>query len=187
MTKNALQLFSGDLMPIFGLGTYQVKTDAVYHAIKSGYRHIDTARVYESEDQVGLAIKKALVTVPSLKRKDLFITTKLSPCDMIPDEMEGALRKQLAELGLDYVDLYLIHWPMKWVRAPGQLIPITKDHKVNVDNSQDPLGIWLEMENLLKKGLTRNIGVSNFNIQQLKEVLDKGNVSISVKSKVEIT
>src|SRR5581483_11696452 len=102
------KLNTGAKMPALGFGTWQIHGDACYRAVswalETGYRHIDTARIYGNEDQVGRA-----VTDSGLKRSELFITTKLWPTDF--SHPERALQASLERLGADYVDLYLIHWP----------------------------------------------------------------------------
>lgn len=140
-----------------GLGTYNVKEkDSMVRAIlEADYRHLDTAVRYANEEFVGAAIKEALgKSEGRIKQKDLFVTTKIWQ-DQYNDP-EAAIRGSLAKLGLDYVDLYLIHWPAGFFSTP---LKVPMHH------------LWKDMESLVEKGLTRSIGVSNFNIQLLSDLL----------------
>jgi len=157
-----LLLHSGDKMPQFGLGTYHAENDDnvsnfVSAIVDIGYRHLDTASYYLNEEQIGKALKE--VFAKGIKREELFIVTKLWNEDH--GRVEEAIKESLKRLDLDYVDLYLMHWPIatKTVGDKTVLdrIPL---HKT-----------WKDMEDCVKKGLTRNIGVSNFNFQALNDLL----------------
>ncbi|CAD0206781.1 unnamed protein product [Chrysodeixis includens] len=130
---------------------------AVTWAINAGYRHIDTAYVYQIEDQVGRAVNKKIAE--GIKREELFITTKLWNDAHAKDTVVPALRRSLASLGLDYVDLYLIHWPV------AQFSNGTYD-------TADYLETWRGMIEAKKLGLARSIGVSNFNEKQIDRLLE---------------
>ena len=141
----------GYKIPVVGLGTWKSEPGeatykAVLDSINAGYRHIDTARAYDNEADVGRAVQDA-----DISRKDLFITTKLWNRHQGYDEAIEACEKSLARLGCDYIDLYLIHWPLKDKRNES----------------------WRALIELQKKGLCRSIGVSNFTIDNLKELEDK--------------
>lgn len=142
------KLNNGVEMPYLGLGVYLSKEgDEVYNAvlaaIEAGYRHIDTAAVYGNEAGVGKAIKDS-----GIKREDIFITTKLWNEEMRKDNQYNAFEKSLKLLGVDYVDLYLIHWPVK---------------EKYVDS-------WKILEKIYKEGRARAVGVSNFNIHHLEDI-----------------
>ena len=114
--KNALLLNNGLKMPLLGLGTWKSKpgevAKAVEHALKSGYQHLDCAACYGNENEVGNGIKNS-----GVKREDIFVTSKLWNNKHHPDDVESACRQTLKDLGLDYLDLYLIHWPHAFARG----------------------------------------------------------------------
>jgi diketogulonate reductase-like aldo/keto reductase len=146
-----VKLNNGVEMPIFGLGTYLTRRgnetrEAVLHALEAGYRHIDTAKIYGNERDIGEAITKS-----DVPREDVFITTKLWNSDHGYDRTLAACEKSLTTLGLAYIDLYLIHWPVEGLRNET----------------------WKAMERLLKEEKCRAIGVSNYMIWHLEELLKK--------------
>jgi diketogulonate reductase-like aldo/keto reductase len=113
-------LSDGNKMPLLGLGTWQstagdVKA-AVKHAIKVGYRHVDCASLYGNEKEIGEALSEAMKEY-GVTREELFITSKLWNNKHHPDDVETQCRKTLTDLGLDYLDLYLIHWPFAYQRG----------------------------------------------------------------------
>lgn len=143
-------LNDGNVMPQLGLGVWQAAdgsetADAVAAAIKAGYRSIDTAMVYQNEQSVGEGIRRS-----GVDREQLFITTKLWNSDQGATRVRPALEASLKRLGLDYIDLYLIHWP-------------TPSRNLYVET-------WKEFEKLKKDGLVRSIGVSNFRIEDLERL-----------------
>ncbi|WP_022873418.1 aldo/keto reductase [Nesterenkonia alba] len=159
-----ITLNDGHQIPQLGFGVWQVPADSaeevVTTALETGYRHIDTAAIYGNEEGVGAAIAKS-----GLAREDLFITTKLWVTDFKQGRTKDALPTSLEKLGLDYVDLYLIHWPSpedeKYVQA------------------------WLDLEELKAQGLTRSIGVSNFLPDHLEKVIAAGR-EVPAVNQVEI-
>lgn len=158
--------------PIIGLGTFKAEPGVVYQAIKEaiqiGYRHIDCAPVYGNQHEVGKAIQEA-IKEGVVTREQLWITSKLWNDSHAPDDVQPALMKTLEELQLDYLDLYLIHWPVA-VRK-GLFLPETAEDLIPL--SKLPLATtWFAMENLVDKKLTRHIGVSNFSAVKLAELLD---------------
>ena len=143
-------LNNGVEMPWFGLGVFkapndQELVDAILTAFDAGYRHIDTAMIYHNEQAVGRAIAEA-----KLAREEVFITTKLWNDDARTGAVAQAVDASLQRLGLDYVDLYLVHWPVE---------PI--------------LATWEKMQKLYEQGKARAIGVSNFHVRHLDLLLDK--------------
>ncbi|XP_037907671.1 aldo-keto reductase family 1 member B1-like isoform X2 [Hermetia illucens] len=189
-----VKLNNGLEMPGFGLGTYMCKSnegvEAVKYAIDKGYRHFDTAYAYGNENDVGTAIKEK-ISEGVVKREDIFVTTKLWCTYHEPSRVEDACRKSLENLGLDYIDLYLIHFPIGFVYVDDKtLIPyregtssiLTKYDAalmvfinklfIRLNYSDvDYLDTWKAMESLVKKGLVRSVGLSNFNAEQIERVL----------------
>jgi len=165
-------LNNGLTMPILGLGTWQSKpgevSAAVKHAIASGYRAIDGAFVYGNEKEVGEGVN-AKIADGTVKREDLFITSKLWNTFHSKDAVVPALKNTLQLLGLDYIDLYLIHWPNGFQEG-GSLFPADADGK-NIYSDIDYTETWSSMEKCVELGLTKSIGVSNFNSKQIERVL----------------
>ncbi|ARJ50066.1 aldo/keto reductase [Staphylococcus lutrae] len=152
---NNVTFYNGNTMPQVGLGVFRVENndqakEAVKHAIKSGYRSIDTAMIYQNEEKVGEGIREAIEAF-GLSREDLFITSKLWLDDYGRENVAKAYQASLDRLGLDYLDLYLVHWP-------------GLDEAVMIDT-------WRGMEDLYHDQKVKNIGVSNFNIEHLEALL----------------
>ncbi|XP_068142751.1 1,5-anhydro-D-fructose reductase isoform X1 [Drosophila tropicalis] len=170
-----VKLNNGYEMPVLGLGTYESKNNegeiAVKHAIDVGYRHIDTAYFYQNEGEVGKAIREKIAE-GVVKREDIFLVTKLWNIHHEPDRVEGACRKQLANFGLDYIDLYLMHLPVGYKYVNEETLLPKDEAGVLQLSDVDYLDTYKAMEKLVKLGLVRSIGVSNFNSEQLQRVLD---------------
>jgi 2,5-diketo-D-gluconate reductase A len=148
-------LNTGNQIPQLGLGVFKVDDDecerVVLEALEVGYRHLDTAMIYRNEKAVGAAIARS-----GIPRDELFVTTKLWNSDQGTATTADALQTSLDLLGLDYVDLYLIHWPA----------PLRDEY----------LASWLVLEELHHKGLAHAIGVSNFQKEHLERILEAGSV-----------
>lgn len=150
--QTRIKLNNGSEIPLLGLGVWQMAKgqeteQAVDWALKSGYRHIDTAKLYRNEESVGKAVKDS-----AIPREEIFITTKLWPTDAF--DVDSAFETSLQKLGLEYIDLYLVHWP----------VPLLGSRT------------WKRLEALYDQKLARAIGVSNYSQSQLQELLRDANV-----------
>ncbi|CAG9863740.1 unnamed protein product [Phyllotreta striolata] len=165
------KMLGGQKMPAIGLGTW-MSTDeqelerALNAALEAGYRHIDTATVYFNEELIGRVLSK-WISSGKIRREELFITTKLPVAGVHEDRVELFIKKSLEDLQLDYLDLYLIHFPVasNYVGAP-----ITPPDQLKVENN-DLLAVWKKMEEQVDAGRTKAIGLSNFNQKQVERIL----------------
>jgi diketogulonate reductase-like aldo/keto reductase len=156
------QLNNGVQMPWLGLGVYQTPEgaptiQAVHWALEAGYRHIDTAALYGNERSVGEAVRSS-----GLPREQVFVTTKVWNDDQRRGRVRAAFDESLRKLNLDYIDLYLVHWPVR--------------DKIR--------STWAELEKLRAEGMVRSIGVSNFLVQDLEHLLAAGG-SVPVVNQIE--
>ncbi|MBT5576802.1 MAG: aldo/keto reductase [Microbacteriaceae bacterium] len=155
----SLTLNTGDTIPQLGLGVFKVDDDVceqlVLDALEVGYRHIDTAMIYRNEAAVGRALAAS-----GIARDEIFVTTKLWNSDQGTENTPVALQTSLELLGLDYVDLYLIHWPA----------PLRDDY----------VATWLALEELHAQGLAKAIGVSNFEPEHLEKIMEAGSITPAI-------
>ncbi|KAI8368199.1 aldo/keto reductase [Radiomyces spectabilis] len=164
--QSRIKLTDGHTIPCVGFGVYNMRPgketeQSALCALKAGYRHLDTANIYGNEKSVGDAIKKS-----GIPREELFVTTKLWDNMQGYDNAIKALESSLSKLGLDYVDLYLIHSP-----NPGK---------------EKRLATWKAMEKLQRDGKIRSIGVSNYGVHHIQELPDNG-YSLPAVNQIEIT
>ncbi|KAF9961281.1 hypothetical protein BGZ72_004202 [Mortierella alpina] len=159
-------LNNGRQIPLLGLGVYamepgQETENAVLWALKAGYRHIDTATIYDNEESVGSAIRKS-----GIPRDEIFVTTKLTEDDQGYASAIAACELSLQKMGLDYVDLYLIHSPLCGSELRNES--------------------WKALETLVSQGKAKNIGVSNYGVRHLKELLGSNPTIRPVVNQIEI-
>nr|XP_021193608.2 1,5-anhydro-D-fructose reductase [Helicoverpa armigera] len=175
---------TGDFMPTLGLGTWQAEPHvlkfAVSTALELGYRHIDTAFNYNNEEAIGSAISEWIDAGKGV-RSDLFITTKLPHVGNRASDVEKFLDIQLKRLQTSYVDLYLIHVPFGFKCDEATLTPkVGADGSYELDMDTDHIAIWKKLEECQEAGLIRNIGLSNFNEEQIYEIMKSARVKPQV-------
>lgn len=181
MNIPALTLRSGDVLPAVGLGLWKIDTERVasivYEAVRAGYRHFDCASDYGNEREIGAGLRRA-IDDGLCRRQDLWITSKLWNTYHRREHVEPALRRSLSDLGLEYLDAYLIHFPIAlryvpfeeryppgWFFDPDAESPKMEFDRVSVAET------WQGIEDLKEAGLVRNIGVCNFGTALLRDLL----------------
>ncbi len=175
-----IKLNSGYDMPIVGLGTWLSESNQVYNIVKQalemGYRHIDCAAVYGNEKEVGKALKES-ITDGIVKREEVFITSKLWNTEHKKEDVLPALEQSLNDLEVEYLDLYLMHWPVAIKKNSN--FPLSAQDFISLE--EIPLNETYEaMEGLVKNNLCRSIGVSNFSLKKLKELQSNCEISPAV-------
>ncbi|KAK2604479.1 hypothetical protein N8I77_007406 [Diaporthe amygdali] len=161
-------LNTGAKIRAIGLGTWQSKPGevrkAVAYALRDGYRHIDAALIYGNENEVGQGIKDS-----GVPREEIFLTSKLWNTHQA--NVKEGLQKTLDALGVEYLDLYLIHWPVRLVpNESSELLPVNPDGTRSVDRSWDQGETWRQMEEVYKSGKVKAIGVANWSIPYLEKL-----------------
>jgi diketogulonate reductase-like aldo/keto reductase len=161
--KDTYTLNNGTTIPVIGFGTWQIPNgDEAYNAtafaLKNGYRHIDTALAYGNEESVGKAIRDS-----GIAREEIFLTTKLPAHIKTYEGALEAFETSMAALGLEYVDLYLIHAPWPWTDRGS-------------DHTEGNIAAWKAMEEIYKSGRAKAIGVSNFSVKDIQAILDNSTV-----------
>nr|CDS26967.1 aldo keto reductase family 1 member B4 [Hymenolepis microstoma] len=179
MSSNpTLKLNSGYEIPQRAFGTLDIKQIDVVNTVKSafyaGYRHFDCAMFYGNEKEVGQAIAESMKE-HNLKREDIFVTSKLW-CDRHdPKDVKRSCEESLKDLGLEYLDLYLIHLPVSFKVIDGACFDLNNRNVLIYENHKLE-DTWREMEKLVPAGLTKSVGVSNFNKRQLERIIKHGTI-----------
>jgi diketogulonate reductase-like aldo/keto reductase len=177
-------LYTGAVMPAIGLGTFgsdQVPADevgaAVLGAAEVGYRHFDCASVYGNEAQVGRSL--AAIMAGGIRREEIWITSKLWNDKHAPADVTPTCQQSLRDLGLDYLDMYLVHWPFPNHHPPGADVT-ARSHDARPYIHEEYMATWREMERLVDLGLVRHIGTSNMTIPKLRLVLRDARIKPAV-------
>lgn len=183
MAPPQVVLNSGQKMPNMALGTFSIPTvpaeeltPILVQAIENGYRHFDTALYYRTEQAVGRAVAMALDCGLIKSRAEIFVTSKLCVSRTRPHLVLPTLKETLRNLGLDYVDLYLIHWPVTVKQDALNPMKPTAEEMLHFDTNQ----VWEAMEECFKLGLAKSIGVSNFSCAKLSKLLEASTIPPAV-------
>jgi len=173
-------LSNGDRMPALGLGTWKSEPGVVYKAIRTalsvGYRHFDCAYIYQNEKEIGAALNDAILA-GEVNREELWITSKLWNTHHRQADVKECLNITLQSLQLDYLDLYLVHWPV----AQKKEVIFPQDSSDLISLSEIPLEeTWKGMEEVRHAGLARHIGVSNFSTKKMAQVNESASQKIEV-------
>lgn len=172
-------------MPIIGLGTYKSNGNDAYlatkYAIEAGYRHIDTAQLYGNEKEIGRAIKE-MIDGGKIKREDLFVVTKVAHTFHRYDRAILAVERSLHNLGLKYIDLVLIHYPVGFQEGENLWPVDSKGHIITSDI--DYLETWRGLEETVNRKWVKSIGVSNFNSKQVLRIINNSKIKPTVNQVV---
>jgi diketogulonate reductase-like aldo/keto reductase len=191
--KTTFTLNNGVKMPGLGFGTFANEGakgetyDAVKCALKVGYRHLDCAWFYLNEGEVGQAVRDFLAENKDVKREDIFICTKVWNHLHEPEEVKWSFENSLKNFGLDYIDLFLVHWPIAAEKDEDYKPKIGPDGKyvIKKDLTENPEPTWRAMEEIYASGKARAIGVSNWTVEGLKKLLSFAKVKPAV-NQIEI-
>ena len=173
-------------IPVIGLGTWRSDKNKLtpiveYSIIECDYRHVDCASIYKNEKEIGQALKR--ISSNKISREELFMTSKLRNTDHHPDNVEEACKKTLKDLQLKYLDLYLMHWGIA-IEHGQDLEPIGSNGLVKTEKVPI-IKTWKAMEKLVKKGLVKSIGIANFSVSMIIDLLSYSNIK-PVINQVEI-
>ncbi|KAI9290960.1 aldehyde reductase-like protein [Neoconidiobolus thromboides FSU 785] len=172
--KRTATLYTGAKIPLLGLGTWRSEPNKVGNAVKvalaAGYRHLDCAWIYGNEKEVGDAIKES-----GVPREEIFITSKLWNSFHHPDRVEQCVNETLKNLQVGYLDLYLIHWPT--AQPEGQHnFPRNADGTLLIEHGYTLNDTWRALEKLVENGKVKHIGISNFGVKSIKQILSEAKI-----------
>ncbi|KAF2111693.1 NADP-dependent oxidoreductase domain-containing protein [Lophiotrema nucula] len=181
-------LNNGVEIPAVGFGTFANEGSkgetykAVTEALKTGYRHLDCAWFYQNEEEVGDAVRDFLKSNSGVKRSDIFICTKVWNHLHEPDEVKWSLQDSLERLKMDYVDLFLVHWPIAAESDANHMPKLGADRKYIIKKAltENPEPTWRAMEEIYRSGQAKAIGVSNWTVEGLKKLLSFAEVKPTV-------
>ncbi|CAG8976890.1 hypothetical protein HYALB_00003501 [Hymenoscyphus albidus] len=191
--SKSVKLNNGVSIPSLGFGTFAGEIvpgemyAAIIAALDAGYRHLDSAWFYKIESEVGRALKDWLDANPKYKREDIFITTKVWPHLMEPEDVKWSLETSLRDMGIDYVDAFLFHWPFAVEKTEEREVKKDKDGKyiLNHERTSNLLPAWRAMESLQTSGKAKTIGVSNFTVAHLTNLLSSATIKPAI-NQIEI-
>lgn len=191
--QKTYKLSNGITIPAVGFGTFAnegAKGEtyaAVTHALQTGYRHLDCAWFYQNEEEVGDAVRDFLAQEPSVTRADIFICTKVWNHLHEPEEVRWSINSSLQKLKMDYIDLFLVHWPIAAESDSNHMPAIGSDGKyiIKKDLTENPEPTWRAMEELQRSGKARAIGVSNWTVEGLKKLMSYAEIK-PVLNQIEI-
>ncbi|KAK3306385.1 NADP-dependent oxidoreductase domain-containing protein [Chaetomium strumarium] len=186
-------LNNGVKIPAIGFGTFANEGakgetyKAVTKALEAGYRHLDCAWFYQNEDEVGDALHDFLGKNPTVKREDIFICTKVWNHLHAPEDVKWSFENSRQKLRLDYIDLFLVHWPIAAERNDDYSVKLGPDGKyiINKELTENPEPTWRAMEEIAESGKAKAIGVSNWTIPGLKKLLSFARIKPTV-NQIEI-
>jgi diketogulonate reductase-like aldo/keto reductase len=177
--QKTYKLNNGYTIPAVGFGTFANEGSkgetykAVTAALKTGYRHLDCAWFYQNEEEVGEAVRDFLKDNTNVQRKDIFICTKVWNHLHEPEQVKWSFESSISKLGVDYIDAFLVHWPIATESDDNHMPKIGSDGKyiIKKDLTENPEPTWRAMEELYKSGKAKAIGVSNWTVPGLKKLL----------------
>ncbi|KAI4753442.1 Aldo/keto reductase [Aureobasidium sp. EXF-3400] len=186
-------LNNGVKIPAVGFGTFANEGSkgesykAALHALNTGYRHLDCAWFYQNEDEVGAAVRDFLKENSSVKREDIFVCTKVWNHLHEPEEVKWSFQSSLDNLGLDYIDLFLVHWPIAAEKDDKNMPKLNEkgQYIIKEELTKNPEPTWRAMEEIYASGKAKAIGVSNWTVDDLKKLLSFAKVKPTV-NQIEI-
>lgn len=191
--QKTYKLSNGISIPAVGFGTFANEGSegetykAVTHALKTGYRHLDCAWFYQNEGEVGDAVHDFLAKNPDVTRQDLFICTKVWQHLHEPEEVRWSFENSLKKLKMDYIDAFLVHWPIAAQADENHMPKLGADGRyiIKHDLTENPQPTWRAMEDIYRSGKARTIGVSNWTVPGLKKLLSFAEVKPTI-NQIEI-